>query len=234
LSSLSSQVASAKTTAPRSSLGRESLRHKRLRDRTLLSRVDHAFSSHFGLVVAGLIVVPVLAFSLLLSLDAVTLDNANKFMDSVVKVLVAAVGAAWALNRYFVGRVDAPQVRLEPKMSLVSTRRGDEGGSSNALLLYRVNIVNAGRVQLRDYTLALEIAALRVNPVTGELEYDVLGGLERHEGGPIEPGSWAAVSDALLVPHSLKAVRAYVEIHRLNGPGGWTWHELVDLTKGSA
>ena len=58
---------------------------------------------------------PMAAFILTVSLTSTSLDDAAKFVDSIAKILVTVVAALWALNRYFLGRVDAMQIRIDPQ-----------------------------------------------------------------------------------------------------------------------
>ncbi len=52
-----------------------------------------------------------------------------------------------------------------------------------------------------------------------------------HLSGPVEPGSWAAINDAIAVPTDTEVVRLYLEL-KLSVDNTWNWHRTFDLYKG--
>ena len=189
--------------------------------------VAAAFTRHFAWTVLGLAVLPIVVFTVVVALTPATLDQANMYVDSVVKVLAIVVGAAWTLNRFFASRTDALQLRVEPQAALVppEDKLAKDG---DALLLYRIDVVNTGRVLFHDYWIEVEIASVEVDAARHSPAYYVLDEIPRHLGGPIEPGSWAAVSGAAVVDADLRAVRLAARIETESGQS-WTWHQSVPV-----
>ena len=192
-----------------------------------MAQVETVLTRYFVWTVLALVLVPIGAFTLIVTLTSVSLDDANKYVDTVVKMLAGLVGAAWALNRFFANRADALHVRLDPHVSLVP--QGDSSSpDSDALLLYRVEIINTGRVLFKDYWVEVEIASVEVDTESRKPVYFVADEVPRHAGGPIEPGSWAAVSGAVVVAGNLRAVRLAAQIENRAG-SSWTWHQLFSV-----
>jgi hypothetical protein len=167
--------------------------------------------------------IPTLAFVAVVALTPVSLADASTFVDSIVKILVTIIAAMWALNRYFLGRVDANQVRIDPQVELV--KKPDQ---ESAALVYSIDIVNTGKVLLENYQIKFQISAVDFNDRSAAPSYYVVTDTPRHSGHPIEPSSWAAISGVEIVPSALVAVRLYIEIERASG-GGWTWHRTVKV-----
>ena len=162
---------------------------------------------------------------------SIDVAEAQSYVDILFKLTALVVGGTWAINRYLTARTDAPHLRLNSRAELVDT--GTSASSVNSLLLYRIEVVNTGRVLVSDYSIEVEVASVEVAEAALEPEYFVLAEVPPHQGGPIEPGSWAAVSGAVLAPSDLAAVRLAATIVSLAGES-WTWHELVAVSRATS
>jgi hypothetical protein len=194
---------------------------------TLPALVEKALSRQFMWTTVLLILIPVAAVTAAVAFTAIDVDEAQSYVDILVKLVALVVGGAWAINRYLTSRTDAPHLRLSSRAELVET--GTTANSEKALLLYRIEVVNTGRVLVSDYSIEVEVASVEVSEAAMEPEYYVLAEVPPHHGGPIEPGSWAAVSGTVLAPSDLAAVRLAATIVSLAGES-WTWHELVAVS----
>jgi hypothetical protein len=193
---------------------------------------DELFSHYFGWVVAAVALVPVGILTVILAVGLVSLDEANMYVDSAVKILVAGVGAAWALNRYFIGRVDVKQIRVDAELQLVP-QAGQGGGNSKALLTCQVEVTNTGKTKLDEYTLEVEVAQVSIDQTTSGTHLSRLGGLATHPGPVIEPGSWASISLPLVVDSDVDVVRVLLEIEPKSGTG-WSWHRMYHLSRAAS
>ncbi len=188
--------------------------------RHAMSWSDRAFTTYFGYTVILTVLIPVAALFLVVGLSAVSLADANRAIDPVIKLLALLVGASWALNRFFVNRTDAQHVRIE---CVVDSVRGSAEEARPSLLLYRIEVVNTGKVLLHDYTIEVKVASVSARGGEPGAHYEPLDDVGRHPGGDIEPGSWSAVSKAAVIPADVQAVRIWVEVVSQSGPS-WTWH----------
>jgi hypothetical protein len=191
-----------------------------------LARFDALLSRHFVLTVGVLVGVLLVFYAAVLMVAGVSVDTAGKLIDSVFKIVAVLVGAAWALNRYYVGRTDALQMRVDPHIDVIEAG-SFAPNSASGLLLYRLDVVNTGRRQLAAYRLSVEVASVELGPSNDPAYYE-LAAFPWHEGAPIEPGSWAAVSNAVAVTSEVKAVRILVIIETVGGEG-WTWHQMFNV-----
>jgi hypothetical protein len=180
------------------------------------------------LVITGITIAVFATILYLGLLDVVTLAH---FVDAVFKTVAILVSSIWALNRYFVTRADAPQIRIDTEINLIPASEFEDTISNNGLLIYRLDVVNTGKTLIAPEGQFLEISA--VAPAGNEVEYPILDRWPPegfNPGRSIEPGSWSAINDAMIVPSTVKAVRFYLEI-RLSEGRSWSWHKTFDLTK---
>ena len=189
--------------------------------------VEKALSRQFMWTTVLFVLIPVAAVTAAVAFTAVDVDEAQSYVDILVKLVALVVGGAWAIDRYLTARTDSPHLRLSSRAELVE--RGTTANSEKALLLYRIEVVNTGRVLVSDYSIEVEVASVEVSEAAMEPEYYVLAEVPPRHGGPIEPGSWAAVSGTVLAPSDLAAVRLAATIVSLAGES-WTWHELVAVS----
>lgn len=202
--------------------------------REAMAPLDTLLTRRFLPTVAILIAVPIAAFTLVVALTSMSLIDANRYVDSAAKIVATLAAAAWALNRYFTNRVDAPQLRVDPKIDFVPPG-AFEPNSSDGLLLCRLDIVNTGKVRFKDYLVEVEIASVELRS-DGAVIYSLINEPQTLEGDNIEPGSWAAHSYAMALEQEIKAVRVYVEITLKVRPSQkyWTWHQAFKLPTDSA
>ncbi len=213
----------------------EQLRQSRPMTKTPPSReavavLDKLLTRKFLPTVVIVIAVPVIAFTLVVAFTSVSVSEANLYVDSAVKIVATLAAAAWALNRYFTNRVDAPQLRIDPHIDVVSAD-AFKTSSSDSMLLCRLSIVNTGQVRFSDYWFEVEIASVELGS-NGTPAYIVINESQRLNGEQIEPGSWAAYSDAMALDRQVTAIRVYLEIRLKANPSQkyWTWHQLFKVT----
>jgi len=173
------------------------------------------------------------AFAGLILLDVVEAEDLQAFADIALKVAALLVGGLWALNRYFVQRTDAIQIRVDPSVNYLRLPTQDsEERTSPGLLIYRLEVVNTGKSFIPAYKQFVQLSAVRLHEHGLSLEplhrWPEIG---FHEGGPIEPGSWSAIDDAISVSQDLVAMQLYLEVH-LSGGQVWTWHRTWALQEG--
>ena len=168
-------------------------------------------------------------YLVLLYENIVRLDYLATFVDAVVKSVAVTIGALWALNRYFVSRIDVPQLRVDADISVIpSNKFGNQAELS--LLIYRLDIVNTGKALIPSLDQFLEIEG--VFPSSDGIQYSPLyrwPSTETHPTSPIEPGSWNAINDAVAIPRNIQAVRFYLDL-QLNKRSFWSWHKTFDIT----
>ncbi|MFN7961279.1 MAG: hypothetical protein U0002_08405 [Thermoanaerobaculia bacterium] len=155
-----------------------------------------------------------------------SVDQLGKFTDAVFKIVALLVGALWALNRYFTERRDAPQIRIDAEVSLIPGWGAEEQG----LLIFRLDLVNTGKIQIGPFQHFLCIDVPRPTAEGVELTPLYRWPMEGwHFGGPIEPGSWAALNGEVGCARSIRAVRFFVDV-KLDADTGWTWHKTFDVS----
>jgi hypothetical protein len=161
-----------------------------------------------------------------------SIDSATKVVDALFKIAAVVVGTLWALNRHFAGRTDALQLRVDSAIDVV---RADELGSDGkvGMLFCRLDIVNTGKTLTPALTEFLEVQSVRIE--TDALKYEPIWRWPRtdsHPSGPIEPGSWSAISFGCPVQPDVRAVRIYIELQFENGEM-WNWHRFYKLQSDS-
>lgn len=173
----------------------------------------------------GLVILLVVGtYSAVLHYTHVDIDKLAKFTDAVFKTVALLIGTLWAMNRYFVQRVDAPQLRVDCDITKIG---GESEGLS--LLIYRLDLVNTGKTQLAESQEYVEIDA--VKPSMGGVELTRLYRWPKsgwHPGGPIEPGSWSAINDSISCSDTVKVVRVFIEV-QFRGGNHSTWHKTFDV-----
>ena len=180
------------------------------------------------LVSTGILVVLVVvsAFSLVLFYGFTDVKTLATFVDALFKASALLIGALWALNRYFVNRMDATQMKVVPHVEFMPAI-----GKDNGLVLFHLEILNTGSILIGPYEQFLELSLVR--RIDGELSIDVWqrwpeAGFD--ESGPIEPKSLAAIDDAVSLPSNTVAAKLYLQMH-LNDGNRWTWHRTFMASK---
>lgn len=156
-----------------------------------------------------------------------SVDNLAKFTDAVFKTAALLLGTLWTINRYFVGRVDAAQFRVDSTLVKIP---GD-APLDPALIIFRLDLVNTGKTQIKEYLHYIEIDEVRATS-TG-VDYRSLHRWplkDLHLGGPIEPGSWSAINGEVACSSSVKAVRVFLAVN-LEEEEQWTWHKTFDVSR---
>ena len=194
-----------------------------------IERLETATTKHPVESVALSVLAVVVMFVTLLHFRIVEIQMLNALIDSLLKATALIGGAVWALNRYFTGRTDIPQLRVDPLVSVIPSRRFTGNPSGRSLLIYRLDIVNTGKTLIEQFEQSVEIHAVVLE--RGGITYRPISRWpteDTHPGRPIEPGSWAAISNVLPVSQDIQAVRIYLEL-RLNNGTKWDWHRVFDL-----
>lgn len=177
-------------------------------------------------MVLGSLCLPILGILGVLHLKLASLAELAMFVDASLKTSVALVGCIWALNRFFVQRTDIPQIRVDADVNVVRFDSEDK-----ALLVFRLDLINTGKTLVPGYRQFIEVQS--VEPGDGGPAIETLyrwPSEGTHKGGPIEPGSWAAINDQLCCRHEICAARIYLEV-RLPSEITWTWHKTFDVSE---
>jgi len=117
------------------------------------------------------------------------------------------VGAIWVLNRFYSTREDASHIRVDADVSSIPSTRFQGLSSGYSLLIYRVDIINTGKILIEPFQHLIEIHEATI--AEGAVTYTTIYRWPEsgtHWGGPIEPNSWSAVNDAIAIPNSVQAV----------------------------
>lgn len=167
----------------------------------------------------------ILGMYTILHLNLVAFDDMVKVVDSIFKATVVIASSIWALNRYYILRVDEPQFRIDSEVKKVVFLEND-----SAILIFRLDLVNTGKTLVEPFEHFVEVQAVNPGPDGPELtEIYRWPNDESHPGGPIEPGSWVAINDQFCCPKDLLVVRLFVGVMAASG-GGWTWHKSFDVS----
>lgn len=196
-----------------------------------LRLLETVTTKYLVITLTAIVVVVVSAFVFILVLKLTDIETLATFVDAVFKTIAMLVAATWALNRYYVGRTDAPQIRVDADVSLVSARRFPKVTGDRGLLIYRLDVINTGKTLIKPYQQSLEVHA--VVPSDDTIEYLPVWRWPAegmHSGGPIEPRSWSAISQTISVPPDVQVVRLYLELQLSDG-ASWTWHKVFDLSE---
>jgi len=173
-----------------------------------------------------LILVPVSLFKII-DTKLTNLENLATFVDATIKVIALLVGAIWVLNRIYITREESSHIGVDADITCVPSKRFQDSGYS--LLVYRIDIINKGKILIEPFQHFIEIHSIDINK--GEIIYTKIyrwpeNGV--HESGPIEPNSWSAVNDAIAIPNNVQAIRVFVHV-KLRKEGNWTWHKTFDI-----
>ena len=194
--------------------------------------LEAATTRHLILTISSILVLTIGVFTVVLGSRITELDKLSKFVDALFKAIAILLGMIWTLNRYYTGRTDTTRLRVDTDVSKVHYPTADSTTVDLALLIFRLDVVNTGTVLIPTYQQSMEIEA--VTPSDEGTVYNSLycwPSEGKHPGGPIEPGSWSAINDAISIPADVKAVRIYIEIE-LSPQSIWTWHKTFDISKG--
>lgn len=188
-------------------------------------------TKYIVVTIALMIVLIVGTYSLILFYGITDINSLATFVDTVFKTIAILAGAVWALNRYYTGRVDATQLKVEHDISFIPARRLAYTIHNESLLVYRLDVTNTSTSLIAPYQQFLEIESLF--PSSEGIEYKTIyrwppSGL--HPGGPIEPGSWSAINNVVSIPENVQAIRLYLELQFSDG-NAWNWHKTFDVAK---
>jgi hypothetical protein len=179
-----------------------------------------------------IILIVVGCFAFIIANNFTGVDTLATFIDAVFKTIAILVGVVWTLNRYYIGRIDVTKLRVvNSDVILVHYPQSRIDTSNLGLLIFRLDIFNEGMALIPKFDQYLEIWS--VNPSSEGTNYKHLyrwPSEGMHDGGPIEPGSWAAINDAVSVPADIAAVRLYLEIQVPNEPN-WKWHKTFEISQ---
>jgi len=179
--------------------------------------LERAFTRYFLPVTLGTLALAWGAFFASMTLGASLNDTATA-VDALFKIAAVIFGTAWALNRYFTARTDILQLKVEPLVEVMV------GSDRERLFVCRLDIVNTGSSLTPAFTEVIELQSVDV--AAGEVTYKPFykwPAHQAHPAGPIEPGSWSAVSIAVALPHETRVVQTYLELQFATGEV-WTWH----------
>jgi hypothetical protein len=158
-------------------------------------------------------------------------DKAADAVQALVTALAVLIGACWALNRYFVTRVDEIQLRVDTVVDCVPAAAFAE--PSSGLLLVRADVVNTGKVLIEGLRHALQVQTVRPRGSVVVQEHLVRIPAEGVSGpSKIEPGSWAAINFAHPIGPEVRAVWILLEMQV--GERRWTWHRTFKLPSEAA
>jgi len=194
--------------------------------------LEAATTKYLVVTFFSLLLLTVGAFALILAFRVTDLDRLTKFVDALFKTMAVLLGLIWTINRYYIGRTDTTRLRVDSEVSTVSYDESDAKKSDLALLIFRLDVINIGTVLIPPYQQRLEVSSVdlthRGATYTSLYRWPESG---THEGGPIEPNAWAAISNAVPIPANVRAVRFYIEC-QLSADNTWTWHKTFDVSKG--
>ncbi len=159
----------------------------------------------------------------------------NTLIDSIIKVTVLIGGTAWALNRYFIGRTDMPQLRVEPSVFVLSANRFAKKASrkvEKSLLVCQLDIFNTGKTLIEPFERFMELHAVLPGPEYKSIYRWPTQGTT-YIPYRIEPGSWASDEYVIPLDKGVQAIRVHLELE-LKGPNTWSWDKVFDLYAGQS
>jgi hypothetical protein len=175
------------------------------------------------------VVIVITLYAAVLYYKLIDIAQLAAFVDASFKTIAVLVGAAWTLNRYFVQRIDALKIGVDADVNIIpSSSFGND--TDFTLLIYRLDIVNTGASRILPFGQFLRIDA--VYPSGEGTQYKPIyrwPEMEEHLGGPIEPGSWSAINDAISIADEVQAVRLYLQLH-FSDEQHWTWHKTFNVS----
>lgn len=152
-------------------------------------------------------------------------EEAAAAIQAVVAALAVVIGACWALNRHFVWRADATQLRVDATVDCVPA--GEFASTDRGLLLVRLDMVNTGKVLIRELRHTLEVQTVRPGASASIQEPLLRVPLDGEAVARIEPGSWAALNFTHPIGPQVRAVWLFLEM-RIE-ERRWTWHRTFRL-----
>ena len=195
-----------------------------------MRRLRTAFTSDF-LFTTGVLAALVTAGLVLMFLFIPEPDKAAAAVEALVTALAVLIGACWALNRYFMTRVDEMQLRVDTIVDCVPAAAFTS--PSTGLLLVRADLVNTGKVLIEDLYHTLQVQSVRPQGSVAAQEHLVSIPAEGFSGPvKIEPGSWAAINFAHPIGPEVRAVWILLEMKV--GKRRWTWHRTFKLPSEAA
>ena len=164
-----------------------------------------------------LVLIPVAAVTAAVAFTAVDVDEAQSYVDILVKLVALVVGGAWAINRYLTARTDSPHLRLQRACGLVERGTNRELGEGFAPVSDRGRQHrSSARVRLLDRSRGS--ASVEVSEAAMEPEYYVLAEVPPRHGGPIRAAAGRRSQGTVLAAASdLAAVRLAATIVSLAG-----------------
>lgn len=186
--------------------------------------IELATTRWFGVVVVALCLVPAGVIAIVVGVTTLSLEDVDTFVGACLKVAIALAGAAWALNRLFITRADAPQLRVEGFTERVDVDAFRSDRIDESMLLCHVEATNTGKTLIRGYKWHLETHVLRPG-----LEDRLLVRSPLHLMPSIEPGSWAAIDAPVQCPSDIAVVRLVVVVLTQSNQPAWTWHRSFNV-----
>jgi hypothetical protein len=177
------------------------------------------------------VIITVGAFYLVLYYGLADVATLSSFIDAVFKTIAVFVAAIWALNRYYIERVDTTKLKVEYDVSVIPNFNKAAAIQKSALLVYRIDIINIGKTVIPEFQEYLEINAIKPSP--DGCSYEQIyrwPNKDLHPAGPIEPDSWSAINDAVVIDADIKAIMLYVELE-LSSSYSWNWHKTIDISE---
>lgn len=84
-----------------------------------MNRLEDLIVRRFPLVTGCAAFALIAIISSVLLSGRFSLDQVAKLTDTLLKALAILIGALWSLNRYFISRIDQPQLRVEATIDTV-------------------------------------------------------------------------------------------------------------------
>ncbi len=193
--------------------------------------LEDLVTKHLIATVVLVVILTVGMFGAILSLKLTQVNTLASFVDATFKTIAIIAGAIWTLNRYYIGRIDVNQLKVDAEVSVIPADSFVGNSANLSLLVYRIDVVNTGKSLIPDFSEFLEIDS--VTPELGAVREELLyrwptEGM--HPGGSIEPGSWSAINQAVPIPAEVRVVRFYLEFH-MSDKTFWTWHKTFDISR---
>ncbi len=186
--------------------------------------IETIVTKYFFLTAILLIVVTVGSVFLMDKFGNISIDKLSKIVDLTFKVIAILIGSLWALNRYYVSRVDFSQIKVDDSVHLIPKDKLEN--KNQGLLVYRFDIINTGTVLILPFTQYLCIEAVYLS--CEKIKYKIIH-KRKIQGFPIEPKSWSAINDVISISPEIKVIRIFLRLVLADGKS-WTWHKTYDVS----
>jgi hypothetical protein len=186
------------------------------------SLIELILTKFFIITLSVIIIGIALIYWFFISNKIIAIDSFNKLIDTVLKSLAIIIGFFWFLNRYYTERKDTHKFEITIDFNPIKLDSG------KTLLIYRLDVYNKGNTLFDDYTYYLRIDGFR-----GENDNVIVEGVQVpsdniHTGLPIEPNSWTAINNHLILKKEYKAIKFYIGIIK-EKKQIWSWHKRYKL-----